>query len=347
MSLEAVLNVDPMTRALGIPGHLRTTEDMIPIVAFIRNMKIFSVMDHKAVVKICRKIELSTFNAGSYVFQEGQVGTAFYIVLDGNIAIQRKKRHYVENEIKTEIVTLVNLQWGQYFGEAALESSDGLRTATAIATIKTRLLSLSVSDYHDVLFEFKSTMKNEVMAVLLGSYSIFKNWDLSKLDHMAKFASLRHYSSNEEMMTKGVNVNSLMIIKTGIVRIIKDIPAAELSLRDRDMTAINKLAVSHRPSFKSPLVDARQSTEGRHNSDSSHLQFPQLSERPPASSGHHYVAQPPPARLLLKHTGPTLSASRPVTTDRKSNPLHESSTEQTSLLGGYLLNKRGTIEGCV
>jgi CRP-like cAMP-binding protein len=54
------------------------------------------------------KLKLVTFPTGSYVFQEGEPGYDFFIILDGEVCITRKK------------VVLISLTNRQYFGEYAL-----------------------------------------------------------------------------------------------------------------------------------------------------------------------------------------------------------------------------------
>lgn len=54
------------------------------------------------------KLQMAHYTAGQYVFKEGEPGYHFYIVLDGEVCITRKK------------VVLITLSSGQCFGEYAL-----------------------------------------------------------------------------------------------------------------------------------------------------------------------------------------------------------------------------------
>ena len=121
-----------LLEALRIPCDERERKDLQHIVQFIEGLKIFSVFNGNIVSlfsymrsKILQslghadsfyhtasKLKLVTFSAGSYVFQEGEPGYDFFIILDGEVCITRKK------------VVLITLSNRQYFGEYALVKGD-------------------------------------------------------------------------------------------------------------------------------------------------------------------------------------------------------------------------------
>ena len=100
-----------------------------PIVDFMKGLKFFSAFlnDTDMLYSLAAKFELHTFKKGAYVFNEGDIGNHFYIVLDGEVSI-------VKNREGHKPTTLVKLYRGHNFGETALESKGGKRTAGAIAS---------------------------------------------------------------------------------------------------------------------------------------------------------------------------------------------------------------------
>jgi CRP-like cAMP-binding protein len=60
-----------------------------------------------------------TIGAGGVVFDEGDIGNHFYMILDGEVSIIKIHRT-IDGEFK-EAITLVKLYRGQSFGETALE----------------------------------------------------------------------------------------------------------------------------------------------------------------------------------------------------------------------------------
>ena len=63
---------------------------------------------------------------------------------------------------------LINLGIGKYFGEQALESKNGFRSATVTANLLTKLLVLHADDYNDIFRQYK-----EGILLLLLLLSLF------------------------------------------------------------------------------------------------------------------------------------------------------------------------------
>eukprot|EP01038_Epipyxis_sp_PR26KG_P005473 gene5473-7578_t len=225
---------DPILKSLSIPTDCRSSKDLIPIIDFVKTFQFFSTFstDIELVTRIASKLELRSYNANRIVFEEGQSGFHFFIILEGEIAIIKTRMKIIENEVLSEKVELVRLKTGKYFGETALESAEGLRTATAIATKPTNLLLLHAKDYQSILSQFKSKFKTEVMKALISSSSLFKYWDHDKLEQLATFATVRSYAANTDIIRTGDFVNSLMVIKSGIVTLVKKLPTEALRLEE-------------------------------------------------------------------------------------------------------------------
>ncbi len=78
------------------------------------------------------------FSERAKVFDEGETGDKFYIVLTGKVTVYK----VVKSEIVTMILRrLVDLSVGDSFGELALESNQP-RAATVIATMDSHLIVL-------------------------------------------------------------------------------------------------------------------------------------------------------------------------------------------------------------
>ncbi len=255
---------DPILAALAIPCSERTNQDLVPIIDFVQGLKIFSsfASHPETVIQIASKLELQQFYNGSYIFQEGSPGYHFYIILDGEVSIVKKKRILALVDVTTETLTLVKLGCGQYFGENALQSKEGLRTASALATKKTKLLLLHVDDYQEILSEYKNTLKVLMRKTLSSSTCIFRFWESSILDQLASYAIVRNYSINTEIIKTGSRINSLMIVKTGIVKVVKAVSRESVSLSYRKaQTKIKKsdIIVVNTKTLKSKEEDSSAS----------------------------------------------------------------------------------------
>ena len=127
---------------------------------------------------------------------------------------------------------LVKLFRGHTFGETALESKGGLRSAGAMASQPTNLIALHVDAYQSIMANFNSSLKGEV-ADVLALCPVFKDWERDAIDHLATAAVTRHYSANSSILKEGEKIKYLYIVKTGVVQITKNIekPASTASLR--------------------------------------------------------------------------------------------------------------------
>lgn len=214
---------DPILNSLAIPCGERSDSDLLSIIEFIKGLRFFQVFASfpETVKLVAQKLELQTIVNGGHVFFEGQPGNEFYIVLDGEIAIVKKKRISAYMDFITENVTLVRLSCGQTFGETALDSVDGLRTASAVATKRSNLLMLRREDYHQILFHFKTWLQSSVSQALRAATSLFHHLPSDVIDAISSRAVVRSFSINAEIFAENSRVSSLMIIKSGIVRLTK------------------------------------------------------------------------------------------------------------------------------
>eukprot|EP01031_Cornospumella_fuschlensis_P031261 gene31261-37774_t len=110
---------DPILKSMMIPCGERSDADLVPIIEFIKGLRFFQIFTQypETFKQVAQKLELQTFFKGGHVFFEGQPGNEFYIVLDGEISIVKKKRISAYSDFITENITLVKLSCGQTFGE--------------------------------------------------------------------------------------------------------------------------------------------------------------------------------------------------------------------------------------
>eukprot|EP01039_Chlorochromonas_danica_P009149 gene9149-10100_t len=250
---------DPILNSLAIPCGERSDSDLVPIIEFIKGLRFFQVFASfpETVKLVAQKLELQTIVNGGHVFFEGQPGNEFYIVLDGEIAIVKKKRISAYMDFITENVTLVRLSCGQTFGETALDSVDGLRTASAVATKRSNLLMLRREDYHQILFHFKTWLQSSVSQALRAATSLFHHLPSDIIDAISSRAVVRSFSINAEIFAENSRVSSLMIIKSGIVRLTKSLTVDSIESSIVDAKGkFNRLGqrVLSRPSTTSSAV---------------------------------------------------------------------------------------------
>lgn len=105
--------------------------------------------DLAGIAAICR---YSAFEEGETVFDEGQLGDALYVVLEGRVRVHREER------------TVAEIGEGECFGEMALLDS-APRSASVTALCDTTCLRIDRDDFSDILTE-KPQIAQGVIRVL-------------------------------------------------------------------------------------------------------------------------------------------------------------------------------------
>ena len=206
---------DPIVSVLMLEPEERRSSMLEPIIDFLRGLKVFADFSNRdGMLRIARNIKMLTYPCKKYVFREGEPGHHFYIVLEGEISIVKPKKRREE-----DIEEMVDVVWkcyrGQSFGETALESAGGLRTAGAVATQNSKLMVIHADEFRAILHSFKTVLKEEVR-LLLRSTMLFEDWSDEDVDYLASQAIVRNYGSNTEIQKAGEKVNCLSMIKSGI-----------------------------------------------------------------------------------------------------------------------------------
>ncbi|HET7435445.1 MAG TPA: DUF1003 domain-containing protein [Thermoanaerobaculia bacterium] len=106
----------------------------------LANIPLFESLTQDDLAALSKRLEEIDYNAGDVIFEQGDEGSALFIVVSGGVDIS-----YGQGKAK---VTLASLFPGQYFGELSL--FDGApRSATALAAKPSRLIRLDRKDLVD------------------------------------------------------------------------------------------------------------------------------------------------------------------------------------------------------
>ena len=195
---------------------------------FVKRLKFFAgfASDRDLIFKIASNVELATYPKDEFIFEQGMIGLHFFMVLDGEVSIVRCKKDS-DGEIR-EMSTLVKLFRGQTFGETALESKGGFRTAGALATQHTHLLTMHVDIYKTLIMQYKSVLRLEVRSVL-SSCPAFTDWEDSYIEQLASSALIRNFGVGIEILKEGDVSKNLYIIKQGMIKLIKSMDKPKTS----------------------------------------------------------------------------------------------------------------------
>jgi CRP-like cAMP-binding protein len=105
------------------PGGFRLDAQIIGKIS--RGVPVFGGMTSECLMSTLACAENYPVKAGEAIFSEGDIGSAFYVLIAGEVVVQKLRN--------ADVVTLVKLGPGECFGEMALVRND-VRSATVRAT---------------------------------------------------------------------------------------------------------------------------------------------------------------------------------------------------------------------
>ena len=107
-------------------------------VELIRHLPLFELCSKRDLRRIAALAVEREIDEGTELIREGEPGTEFYVVVDGEIDVRRRGRR------------VAHLGAGSYVGEIALLSRSP-RTATVVATTPLRVLVIAGRDFVELL----------------------------------------------------------------------------------------------------------------------------------------------------------------------------------------------------
>jgi len=112
----------------------------------IRKVPLLSELGSQKLAKIVDAVEEETFRMGDYIIRQGENGDTFYMIMSGEVDITMVGQEYSDSiqdpSPKEKYVRTMGK--GESFGEKALQSDSGLRSANVIA--KTEIVKCMTLD---------------------------------------------------------------------------------------------------------------------------------------------------------------------------------------------------------
>jgi CRP-like cAMP-binding protein len=118
-----------------VPAVLLRTDAKVEL---IRGLPLFELCSKRDLRRIAALAEERVLEAGTELIRQGEPGTEFYVVVDGEIEVRRNGRR------------AASLGAGSFVGEIALLSRSP-RTATVVATTPLRVLAIEGKSFVELL----------------------------------------------------------------------------------------------------------------------------------------------------------------------------------------------------
>jgi CRP-like cAMP-binding protein len=119
---------------------------------FLRYVPLFANMATSELTQVATMAREVTFHAGYHIIQQGDHGDHMYLIVDGEVLIQRG-----DTPVKT-------LRTRDFFGEMSIIDGEA-RSASAIAQTDCLLLRIDKDDFHGLLSNYNSAAISVVRAL--------------------------------------------------------------------------------------------------------------------------------------------------------------------------------------
>ena len=118
---------------------------------FLRKIFLFQDLTEKEVGEVLARTQTRTFAAGDVIIQEGETGDSMFIMVSGEVEINKQLTLVLDEDTpKERVMTRLKAEDGVYFGEMTL-LEDEARSATVTASTDCVLLELHQKDFLDLI----------------------------------------------------------------------------------------------------------------------------------------------------------------------------------------------------
>lgn len=219
---EIHLDTPPPLEEL-LPAAAKIAVDLGRIAAYpelLPPIPLLSELPQEAFARVLRSVSLSRKRPGEIIIQQGQPGTAFYVLARGVVGVAR------ENADGTS-TKLASLRDGALFGEMALVSAQA-RSATVVAEDDSDLLEFSraaleaaASDIDTVAAALDKFTRERLLQNLLATSPLFRPLDRKqRLDLIRRFTA-HDVQAGTHVIREGEPGRGLYLLMSGSVDVWK------------------------------------------------------------------------------------------------------------------------------
>eukprot|EP00929_Paragymnodinium_shiwhaense_P043542 TRINITY_DN22388_c1_g3_i1.p1 TRINITY_DN22388_c1_g3~~TRINITY_DN22388_c1_g3_i1.p1 ORF type:complete len:883 (-),score=226.13 TRINITY_DN22388_c1_g3_i1:152-2800(-) len=255
----------------------RTEEQINDICDFVQDVKFFTRLVPEQQRALCARMTLLAMDARQTIFNLGDVGDKFYIILNGAVSVQVPGHNVpCPNGIHAEncdcpnkpLEVLQHLNRGMAFGELALQS-DAPRSATLVTIEKTELLVTTRADYRKYAGSEHKTFLEQRVAFLSSCPFIEEAWKcgfITKQDmaSMANWLIEDSLHGGDICVRQGDPVEHMIFVRSGqlaMVRVV-DLDAYREAEKEKLCAAVaeqRRQSVRHSLSNrKDPSIEERR-----------------------------------------------------------------------------------------
>lgn len=184
--------------------------------ALLRRIPILAALSQDEINLLASRLRTEKFKPGQTIIRQGDHGDKFYIVASGSVVVEQRNSDGV-----SEIVN--RHEPGGYFGQVAL-LSDSPRNATCRAVLPTEVLSLSRTDFNQLLkvcFEMYGKIGSSITHMnLLRQIPLFADMDSGELQLIVAQMAEERVEAGAIIIRQGEEGATFYVIESGRVEVI-------------------------------------------------------------------------------------------------------------------------------
>ncbi|OHT16102.1 cyclic nucleotide-binding domain containing protein [Tritrichomonas foetus] len=190
----------------------RTNADIEQIASFCRLFSVFNEIPEHTFNAFCKIIEIDEFDPGAIIYKEGDVGSDWYIIVEGSVNV-------TSNMNSTSPIRGM-MKIGDSFGRNALQQ-DVVRGETIVCVDHVYVLRVGRKQYQEMIQNAVSGLDGETQA--------FANTFLQGLCplpgmHIATSVSRKVFPSNTVVMKQGEEPEGIYYILRGSAAVVREVP---------------------------------------------------------------------------------------------------------------------------
>jgi CRP-like cAMP-binding protein len=242
-ALTSILQTEPTKRSFS---------SILQLITATSDIQFFKELTQKASdnahFMCCQYMRYEFFPAGSFVIRYGEIGTSFYIILQGSAVVKTLEDEKASSN--NELTEVLRLESGASFGELALEQNKP-RSASIKCIEDCHLAVLDKADYKKILLNFVKEKQMELVD-FLQSLPLFSKCTKETIRKLTFFFKERICFKNHIIYREGDPAEFVYIIRTGEFKFFKRLilsKSASTSLLGRKILAntLRKNEVSTAP----------------------------------------------------------------------------------------------------
>ena len=130
--------------------------------------------------------------ANEPVFNQGDAGTAFYVILSGSVRVKVRNMMRADDPGYVAAVLIA----GKGFGELALHTEGALRAASIVPIEQTELLCLEKNDYNRIL-KMSQEVEADVKFRFVSELPFFSTCSTREIQKLSGIMTKKIYQENE------------------------------------------------------------------------------------------------------------------------------------------------------